>query len=563
MSRFDGIEPKALSLKLPRLVVCQGWLIEKKISQLEIQALMNTLQDLLRIARYGATLLMAIVATSIRADIRAQNAAGQGGSKPNIMIVLVDDMGLMDTSVRFLIDKDGTPVEHPLNRWYKTPNMERLAKLGVRVSEFYAMSVCSPSRISLMTGQNSARHRTTTWINPDSNNRGPSGPPDWNWKGLDASSVTLARLMQQSGYRTIHVGKGHFGPRESVGSDPRNLGFDINVGGSSIGQPGSYYGTKSFGADGPKPTHAVPGLDEYHGQEIFLTEALTREAKKHVKACVEEGKPFFLNFCHYAVHAPFQSDPRFEVEDPTGKFSKQALAFASLVQGMDDSLGKMLDCFEELGIAENTLVFFLGDNGSDAPLGDPYAVASSAPLRGKKGSHYEGGMRVPFIAAWAKPAKNQWQDRLPISSGQIRKGWGAIYDLFPTIAELVRLDVPSGHIVDGSSLKDIFASSQPAPLDREFLMHFPHAPHRSNHFTVFREGDWKLIYHYLPEKSSPRMELYDLSKDPYEQTDLANTQSDMVRGLREAMAKKLTEQNALCPVSPEGQTLFPPQGSGR
>ena len=524
---------------------------------------MNTLQDLLRIARNGATLMMAIVATSIRADIRAQNAAGQGGSKPNIMIVLVDDMGPMDTSVRFLIDKDGTPVEHPLNRWYKTPNMERLAKLGVRVSEFYAMSVCSPSRISLMTGQNSARHRTTTWINPDSNNRGPSGPPDWNWKGLDASSVTLARLMQQSGYRTIHVGKGHFGPRESVGSDPRNLGFDINVGGSSIGQPGSYYGTKSFGADGPKPTHAVPGLDAYHGQEIFLTEALTREAKKHVKACVEEGKPFFLNFCHYAVHAPFQSDPRFEVEDPTGKFSKQALAFASLVQGMDDSLGKMLDCFEELGIAENTLVFFLGDNGSDAPLGDPYAVASSAPLRGKKGSHYEGGMRVPFIAAWAKPAKNQWQDRLPISSGQIRKGWGAIYDLFPTIAELVRLDVPSGHIVDGSSLKDIFASSQPAPLDREFLMHFPHAPHRSNHFTVFREGDWKLIYHYLPEKSSPRMELYDLSKDPYEQTDLANTQSDMVRGLREAMAKKLTEQNALCPVSPEGQTLFPPQGSGR
>ncbi|MCY3004808.1 MAG: sulfatase [Planctomycetota bacterium] len=522
---------------------------------------MKSLQDLLRIARICALLLIAIAATLSRAE----NAAGQGGSKgdskPNIMIVLVDDMGLMDTSVRFLIDQDGTPVEHPLNRWYKTPNMERLSKLGVRISEFYAMSVCSPSRISLMTGQNSARHRTTTWINPDANNRGPSGPPDWNWKGLDASSVTLARLMQQAGYRTIHVGKGHFGPRESLGSDPLNLGFDINVGGSSIGQPGSYYGTKSFGADGPKPTHAVPGLDAYHGQEIFLTEALTREAKKHVKACVEQGKPFFLNFCHYAVHAPFQSDPRFEVEDPTGKFPKQALAFASLVQGMDDSLGKMLDCFEELGIAENTLVFFLGDNGSDAPLGDPHAVASSAPLRGKKGSHYEGGMRVPFIAAWAKPAKNQWQDRLPIPSGQIRKGWGAIYDLFPTIAELVDLEIPSGHVVDGNSLKDTFASSEqlgkPFLEPREFLMHFPHAPHRSNYFSVFRQGDWKLIYHYLPEPSSPRMQLFDLSTDPYEQTDLAGTRPEERDKLLIRMREKLFDQRALYPVNQDGRAIEP------
>jgi arylsulfatase A-like enzyme len=531
---------------------------------------MKTLQDPLRIARICAMLLIAIAATlsraHSRADSNAENAAGQGGSKgdskPNVMIVLVDDMGLMDTSVPFLIDKDGAAVEHPLNRWYRTPNMERLAKLGVRLSEFYAMSVCSPSRISLMSGQNSARHRTTTWINPDSNNRGPSGPPAWNWQGLDDSSVTLARLMQQAGYRTIHVGKGHFGPRDSLGADPTRLGFDINVGGSSIGQPGSYYGTKSFGAEAPKPTHAVPGLDEYHGQEIFLTEALTREAIKHVQESMHQGKPFFLNFAHYAVHAPFQADPRFPTEDPTGKFSKQALAFASLVQGMDDSLGKMLDCLDELGIAENTLVFFLGDNGSDAPLGEPHAVASSAPLRGKKGSHYEGGMRVPFIAAWAKPAKNQWQDRLPTPSGQIRKGWGAIYDLFPTIAELAQLKIPSGHVTDGNSLKNIFASSESAWIDREFLMHFPHAPHRSNYFTVFRQGDWKLIYHYLPEPSSPRMQLFDLGADPYEQTDLAETRPEERDKLLIQMRKKLIEQQALYPVNQDGQAIEPTRGIG-
>ncbi|MFM7518503.1 MAG: sulfatase [Pirellula sp.] len=489
--------------------------------------------------------------------VGVDSVMGQGGTRPNIMIVLVDDMGVMDTSVPFLLDEQGKAIEHPLNRWYKTPNMERLARLGVRISEFYAMSVCSPSRISLMSGQNSARHRTTTWINPDTNNRGPSGPADWNWKGLDRSSVTLARLMQQAGYRTIHVGKGHFGPRGSVGSDPTNLGFDVNVGGSSIGQPGSYYGTKNFGNEGKDPKHAVPGLEKYHGEEIFLTEALTRQAKEHVRESVREGKPFFLNFCHYAVHAPFQADSKFTVEDSSGKYSKQALAFASLIRGMDDSLGQMLDCFEELGIAENTLVFFLGDNGSDAPLGEPHAVASSAPLRGKKGSHYEGGMRVPFIAAWAKTSQNQWQERLPTPAGQVRKGWGAIYDLFPTIAEMVDLKVPSGHVVDGSSLKSLFASSETKVGDREFLMHFPHAPHRSNYFTVYRRGDWKLVYHYLLEKDGSSRQLFNLNSDPYEQHDLAKSRSDISNELLRRMQENLTNQNALFPVSQEGKLLLP------
>jgi len=363
--------------------------------------------------------------------------------------------------------------------------------------------------------------------------------------------------LQQSGYRTIHVGKGHFGPRGSIGSDPTNLGFDVNVGGSSIGQPGSYYGKKNFGADVANPTHPVPDLDEYHGQEIFLTEALTRQAKKHVRESVQENKPFFLNFCHYAVHAPFQADPNFSVTDPSGKYPKPALAFASLIRGMDDSLGKMLDFFEELGVAENTLVFFLGDNGSDAPLGDPHAVASSAPLRGKKGSHYEGGMRVPFIAAWAKASQNQWQERLVIPANQIRKGWGAIYDLFPTITDLLEIQLPQGHILDGRSLKQLLASNNPSPDDREFLMHFPHAPHRSNYFTVLRRGDWKLIYHYLPEKNSPRQQLFNLQSDPYEQNDLANTQPQRCNDLKHQMKTKLLEQNALFPVDQQSNELLP------
>ena len=128
-------------------------------------------------------------------------------NKPNIIVFLVDDMGVMDTSVPFLTDAQGKAKKYPLNEFYRTPNMERLASLGVRFNNFCAMSVCSPTRISIMTGQNAARHHTTNWINPDSNNAGPKGPTDWNWKGLNKNKVGLPSLMKANGYRTIHVPK--------------------------------------------------------------------------------------------------------------------------------------------------------------------------------------------------------------------------------------------------------------------------------------------------------------------------------------------------------------------
>ena len=125
--------------------------------------------------------------------------------------------------------------------------MEKLASQGIRFNQFYAMSVCSPTRISLMTGQNAARHRSTNWINPTTDNRGKQGPPNWNWKGLSPDSVTLPGLLRKQGYRTIHIGKGHFGPQDSAAADPQRLGFDENVGGAAFGAPGSYYGSQNYG----------------------------------------------------------------------------------------------------------------------------------------------------------------------------------------------------------------------------------------------------------------------------------------------------------------------------
>jgi arylsulfatase A-like enzyme len=154
------------------------------------------------------------------------------------------------------------------------------------------------------------------------------------------------------------------------------------------------------------------------------------------------------------VHAPFEADPRFAAHYRDSGKPAPAQAFATLIEGMDKSLGDLLDHLESLGVAENTIVFFLGDNGSDAPLGHEHAVACAAPLRGKKGSHYEGGMRVPFIAAWAKPtAGNAQQQRLPIAAGAIQAQQAAVYDLFPTVLRLAGVAVPPGHVVDGARLE--------------------------------------------------------------------------------------------------------------
>jgi len=481
---------------------------------------------------------------------------------PNIVVFLVDDMGVMDTSVPFLTDATGQPRRYPLNDFYRTPSMERLAAQGIRFNQFCAMSVCSPTRISIMTGQNAARHRTTNWINPDQNNAGSNGPPDWNWQGLKPVDVTLPALLRTTGYRTIHVGKGHFGPRSSAGADPANLGFDVNVAGASFGHPGSYYGARNYGHGTARAAAAVPHLEKYHGTQTFLTEALTIEAKTRLTEAVKTGKPFFLYFAHYAVHAPFESDPRFAAHYADSGKPPEAQAFATLIEGMDKSLGDVLDHLDRLGVAENTLLFFLGDNGTDAPLGHQHAVACAAPLRGKKGAHYEGGMRVPFIAAWAKADPgNPHQQRLPIPAGAVQRQQAAVQDLFPTILQLVGIETPKGHPVDGVPLDTLLAGRRDPGRHERFLMHYPHGPHRSDYWTSYRDGDWKVIYHYIPSAVSgnSHYQLFNLEVDPFEQEDLAESRPNELVRLMRGLAAELDRCHAAYPVDPDNRTPLRPQ----
>lgn len=550
--------------------------------------------------RKTAAIIPVAAAASVASvmTVACDGSVKAGQQKPNIIVFLVDDMGLMDTSVPFLTDSEGQPVEHPLNCWYRTPNMQRLADQGVRFSQFYAQSVSSPSRTSLLTGQNATRHGVTNWIYSESNNRNTYGPPDWNWLGLDSADYTLPQMLSDAGYRTIHVGKAHFGPFGSQGEDPLALGFDVNVAGCSIGEPGSYYGRDGYGLYGGTHSRAVPGLEEFFEDDVFLTDALTLRAEEEMSRAIEDGVPFYLNMAHYAVHAPFMSDPRYmQNYDADTSYSVSAKKFATLIEGMDRSLGEIMDFLEEKGVAENTLIFFLGDNGSDAPIGEERGYGSSAPLRGKKGTEFEGGIRVPFIVAWAAPeggpaegdrsadvrlsldgdrstyegcpveedrsvrrgqlARNTSgaQRLLPIPQGEIRTQIGTIMDIYPTIAALVGARVPETHPVDGHDLSRIIVRGEDRRHPDTFLMHFPH-DHRGKYFTAYREDDWKLIYYWSPEKpSAAHCVLYDLASDPCETEDVSARYPDVTASLLEHMAAQLEREGARYPVDSAGRPL--------
>src|SRR5690606_4976006 len=369
-------------------------------------------------------------------NLFAQNHSGQ--KPPNIIIFLVDDMGWQDTSVPFWEERT------PYNKRYRTPNMERLAREGMKFTNAYAFPVCTPSRVSLMTGVNPARHRITHWTSPNPNTNTDYADTtlnsvEWNIQGFSPIEgvphtffgTPLPTLLKQLGYYTIHSGKAHFGSSGTPGGDPRNLGFDVNIAGSSIGHPASYYGQQNYDrlVNGKSNRNAVPGLEAYHGTDTFLTDAITQEALKALEHPIRNNQPFFLHLSHYAVHTPIQADPRFVDHYLQMGLDTIEANYASLVEGMDKSLGDLLDYLEQHHQHERTIIFFLSDNGglATSPLRGGEAYTHNLPLRAGKGSVYEGGIRVPFLAKW--PGVTQAQS--------VAQQYIAVEDLFPTILEIV------------------------------------------------------------------------------------------------------------------------------
>ena len=470
--------------------------------------------------------------------------------RPNIIVFLVDDMGWMDTSVPF----DTSSM--PLNKRYHTPNMERLAREGVKFTNAYATPVCTPSRVSMLTGMNVPNHGVTNWTSPQKDNSSDApddefNPAPWKINGLSpvpgiqntVYATTFPQLLKEAGYFTVHVGKAHWAAAGTPGANPYNLGFIVNISGHAAGHPQSYLGTENYGNIPKKTTpQAVPGLEEYYGSDTFLTEALTLNAIKTLEEPIKMHRPFFLNMAHYAVHVPLMADNRFYQKYVDAGLDIEEAKYASLVEGMDKSLGDIMDFLKQKNIDKNTIIIFMSDNGglSLAPPrgGEPHT--QNLPLRAGKGSVYEGGIREPMIVKWPgiiKPATVNNQSVI-------------IEDFFPSILELAGVkNYKTIQHVDGKSFVSILKNPNSKMAERPFIWHYPNKWINEdgpgiNYFSAIRLGDWKLVY----GMRSKTLELYDLKSDLSEQNNLASQYPKKVKQLATLLTKELKKTNAPMPT---------------
>lgn len=467
----------------------------------------------------------------------------------NIVFFMVDDMGWQETSVPF-----HTQVTE-LNRRYRTPNMERLAAQGMKFTQAYASAVCSPTRVSALTGMNAARHRVTNWTlrrdrSPDDASS-TLEPPAWNLNGVCTNSgvgramrvTPLPALLRDAGYYTIHVGKAHFGAKGTPGENPLNLGFEINVAGHAAGGPGSYWGLKNFSAawrtQPPDLIWDVPGLEKYHGRDIYLTEALTLEAINELEKAAATGRPFYLYMAHYAVHAPWERDDRFCDAYLDRGLKPFEATLASMIEGMDKSLGDIMDALERLGVAENTLVLFMSDNGA------PSQCPRNLPLRGHKLTPYEGGIREPLIVKWPRITQ----------PGSVCKTPVIIEDFFPTILEAAGVEWKGKTLqtVDGVSFVPLLRGAGAQSPDRVFTWHFPHTYAGQTPFSAIRQGPWKLIYHH-PER---KLELFNVEEDVEEARNTVLDEPTKTRELAELLASRLSGMEALMPIQKASGKALP------
>ncbi|MEX2564593.1 MAG: sulfatase [Cyclobacteriaceae bacterium] len=460
--------------------------------------------------------------------------------KPNIIYFLVDDMGWQDTSVPFWDHKT------KLNDRYHTPNMERLASQGMKFTQAYANPLCSPTRVSLLTGMNATRHKVTNWTLLKDKSPDKEHPvleiPEWNVNGLSPVpdsqagntyyAKTLPMILKEAGYFSIHIGKGHFAAKGTLGEDPINLGFDVNVAGHAAGAPQSYYAKDNFGNDDPEhgKVWGVPGLEQYHGTDLNLTDVLTKEAVSAMENATIAQKPFFLYMSHYAIHGPWMKDERYYHNYEHAGLKKFDAVYASMIEGMDKSLGDIMDKLKELNIEDNTIIVFMSDNGA------PQEATLNYPLRGHKLDPYEGGIRVPMIVKWPGVVKPNTSSSIPV----------IIEDVFPSFIEMAGIVNfnKTGSKIDGKTFVPLLKGKEDdAANKRQFVWHFPH--YFSNEpYSVIREGDWKLIYHY---KESV-MELYNIKEDIHEENDLSLTYTAKKSELGVKLSNYLRKVGASLPL---------------
>ncbi len=497
--------------------------------------------------RKKRTLLPGLV---VSVAVAAPATAG-AQQRPNIILFMVDDMGWQDTSVPFWTQRT------PLNDTYETPNMERLASEGMLFSQAYAAPISSPSRCSLMTGANAARHRVTNWtLRRDETtdlDDAEVSTPDWNWNGISQvpgiGHTFVARsfvdILRANGYHTIHVGKAHWGAFDTPGERPEHFGFEVNIAGHAAGGPATYLSEQNYGHDANgKPTSPmhIPGLQKYWQTGTFLTEALTQECLAALDKAKQYAQPFYLYMSHYAVHIPIDRDMRYYPKYRDKGLSEKEAAYASLVEGMDHSLGEILDWLDRNDEARRTIVIFMSDNGGYATgsyYRDEPLYTQNAPLRSGKGSLLEGGIREPMMVRWPGV----------VEPGSRCDRYVMIEDFYPTLLEMggVReYKVPQQ--VDGRSFMPLLRQTGNPSRGRALIWNYPNVwgntgPGISLNCAI-RLGSWKLIYNY----KTGEKELYNVDQDISEEHNLAAEHPEKVRQLSRRLGRELRRMNAQRPT---------------
>ncbi len=395
--------------------------------------------------------------------------AQKQAKKPNIVILLADDLGFADTGFHGCKD-------------IPTPNIDRLARQGVRFTNGYVSGpYCSPTRAGLMTGRYQNRF-------------GHEFNPGGGKQGLPTTEVTLANLMRQLGYATGLVGKWHLGGQPKM--HPTERGFQEFFG--FLGGAHPYFAGKG-----------VPiqrGTREVEEKE-YLTDALAREAVDFIDR--HDREPFFLYLAFNAVHTPMQATDKYLERFPNIK-DKQRRTYAAMLSAMDDAIGKVMAKLREKGLEDDTLIFFFSDNGGPTMIGTTINGSRNFPLRGSKRQLLEGGVRVPFVL--------QWKARLP--GGKTYDQPIIQLDILPTVLAAAGGKVPEKLKIDGVNLLP-YLEGKKAGAPHEYLFW------RFGEQFAVRHGDWKLVQY---DKTG--VHLYNLKDDIGESKDLAAAQPERVRAMR-------------------------------
>ncbi len=470
-------------------------------------------------------LLLSFVSVSCTVNSKKKDGEQE---KPNILFILVDDLGYSDLSCQG-------------SKYYETPNVDKIAREGMTFTEGYAAcQVCSPSRASILSGKFAARHGITDWI-------GAREGEEWHKVGrhtkmlppsyvhqLEKEYITLPEALKSAGYKTFFAGKWHLGKK---GSWPEDHGFDINIGGWHAGSPnGGYFSPYK----NPNLKNGKPGEN--------LSMRLAKETTKFIRENKDSAFLAYLSF--YAVHASIQTteerwrryrdkaeamgikDKGFEMERRLPyRLQQDNPVYAGLIEQMDLAVGVVLDELEKLGIDEKTIVVFTGDNGG-VVSGDNYSTNLS-PLRGGKGYQWEGGIREPYFI------KVPWMDIAGKNCDAPVSG----VDFYPTLLELAHVPVPENEVIDGVSIVPLLKGETIA--ERSLIWHYPHYGNQGGDpSSIIRRGKWKLIHYY----EDGHDELYDISSDISEKNDLAEANPDIVRKLHDELMDYLESVGARYPV---------------